>query len=84
VLVLYCFRYKFRRSEILSKEEAAKYGIVKKKVTLESEYETIKNASLNVLIFKSLYNHIIHDFFLLLFQIDINNWENKRGPRPWE
>jgi len=18
------------------------------------------------------------------FQIDINNWENKRGPRPWE
>ncbi|KAI9555349.1 hypothetical protein GHT06_017864 [Daphnia sinensis] len=48
--------------QILSKDEAEKWGITKKdksEVTLESEFEKVK-------------------------QIDINNWENKRGPRPWE
>ncbi|XP_057381785.1 cytochrome c oxidase assembly protein COX16 homolog, mitochondrial-like [Daphnia carinata] len=55
-------RYRFRRNQILSKEEAEKFGIKKKdksEVTLESEFEKVK-------------------------EININNWENKRGPRPWE
>lgn len=40
-------------------ENLAKLGIKKKKVTLEEEYEKIK-------------------------QLDIDSWENIRGPRPWE
>nr|CAH0112931.1 unnamed protein product [Daphnia galeata] len=52
-------RYRFRRNQILNKEEAEKWGILKKdqsKVTLETEFE----------------------------KINISDWENKRGPRPWE
>ena len=66
----------------MSKEEAAKYGIVKKKVTLESEFETIKNVSLKLL--KILKNNVTIIYHYFCLQIDINNWENKRGPRPWE
>ncbi|XP_015908117.2 cytochrome c oxidase assembly protein COX16 homolog, mitochondrial [Parasteatoda tepidariorum] len=52
-------RYEVRKSELLKPENLEKYGIKKKKVTLEEEYEKIK-------------------------QLDIDNWENIRGPRPWE
>ncbi|XP_046650831.1 cytochrome c oxidase assembly protein COX16 homolog, mitochondrial-like isoform X2 [Daphnia pulicaria] len=55
-------RYRFRRNKFLDKEEAEKWGILKKdksEVTLETEFEKVK-------------------------QIDISDWENKRGPRPWE
>ena len=41
----FLFRYKFRKNDLLSSEEAAKYGVVKKPrgtVTLESEFEKIK------------------------------------------
>jgi len=46
----------------IDREELRRLGLdVKNKgeVTLESEYEKVKN-------------------------LDIDNWENKRGPRPWE
>ncbi|BES87570.1 unnamed protein product [Nesidiocoris tenuis] len=55
-------RYQYSTRGVLIPEEVAKLGIEMKKpgeVTLESEYEKIKN-------------------------MDIDNWENKRGPRPWE
>ncbi|XP_076354026.1 cytochrome c oxidase assembly protein COX16 homolog l(3)neo43 [Tachypleus tridentatus] len=55
-------RYQYRKNNMLSAEEVEKYGIKKRKegeVTLETEYEKIK-------------------------EMDINNWENIRGPRPWE
>ncbi|ENN75362.1 cytochrome c oxidase assembly protein COX16 homolog, mitochondrial [Dendroctonus ponderosae] len=55
-------RYKFSKVSPLSYEESQKHGIEKKKpgeVTLESEYEKIKN-------------------------LDLDNWKQIRGPRPWE
>ncbi|KAL1516400.1 hypothetical protein ABEB36_000318 [Hypothenemus hampei] len=55
-------RYQFSNTSKVSYEEAKKMGIEMKKpgeVTLESEYEKIKN-------------------------MDIDNWEQIRGPRPWE
>ncbi|XP_013776558.1 cytochrome c oxidase assembly protein COX16 homolog, mitochondrial-like [Limulus polyphemus] len=55
-------RYQYRKNNLLSAEEVEKYGIKMKKkgeVTLETEYEKIK-------------------------EMDISNWENIRGPRPWE
>ncbi|XP_030764570.1 cytochrome c oxidase assembly protein COX16 homolog, mitochondrial [Sitophilus oryzae] len=55
-------RYQFRNVSAVNYEEAKKLGIDMKKpgeVTLESEYEKIKN-------------------------MDIDNWEQVRGPRPWE
>lgn len=56
------FRYQFSKNQIITPELAKQYGIEMKKpgeVTLESEFEKIKD-------------------------LDINNWEQKRGPRPWE
>lgn len=55
-------RFQFRRVSTITPEEMKKHGIEMKKpgeVTLESEYEKIKN-------------------------LDIDNWEQVRGPRPWE
>ncbi|XP_049765119.1 cytochrome c oxidase assembly protein COX16 homolog, mitochondrial [Schistocerca serialis cubense] len=55
-------RYKFRKFMPLKPEEVEKANIKMKKpgeVTLESEYEKLK-------------------------QIDIDNWQSIRGPRPWE
>ncbi|XP_056632340.1 cytochrome c oxidase assembly protein COX16 homolog, mitochondrial [Diorhabda carinulata] len=55
-------RYQFSRVSLVKREELEKLGIEMKKpgeVTLESEYEKIKN-------------------------LDIDNWEQVRGPRPWE
>ncbi len=43
--LLIFYRYRFRRNQILSKEEAEKFGIKKKdrsEVTLESEFEKVK------------------------------------------
>lgn len=55
-------RYQFSRVSSVSRAEMEKHGIKMKKpgeITLESEYEKIKN-------------------------MDIDNWEQIRGPRPWE
>uniref|UniRef100_A0A1B6DCY2 Cytochrome c oxidase assembly protein COX16 homolog, mitochondrial n=1 Tax=Clastoptera arizonana TaxID=38151 RepID=A0A1B6DCY2_9HEMI len=55
-------RYEYKPQVILRPEDLEKEGIYMKKpeeVTLESEYEKIKN-------------------------LDIDNWKNIRGPRPWE
>jgi len=52
-------RYEFRKNVTLDPKTLEKYGIEKKKVTLEEEYEKIK-------------------------EVDIDSWENIRGPRPWE
>ncbi|CAG9798864.1 unnamed protein product [Chironomus riparius] len=55
-------RYQFSRKITVKPDELDKIGIKMKNpedVTLESEYEKVKN-------------------------LDIDNWENKRGPRPWE
>lgn len=55
-------RYKFRKFMPLTPEEAEKANVKMKKpgeVTLESEYEKVK-------------------------QMDIDNWQSIRGPRPWE
>ncbi|CAH0559686.1 unnamed protein product [Brassicogethes aeneus] len=55
-------RYQFSRISKVNPDELKKHGIEMKKpgeVTLESEYEKIKN-------------------------LDIDNWEQVRGPRPWE
>lgn len=59
---MYFHRFKYFRNTFVTPEEMAKHGIAMKKrgeVTLESEYEKIKN-------------------------MDIDNWTNIRGPRPWE
>lgn len=79
---------------MLSREEAAKFGVVKKpkgSVTIESEFEKIKQVTNLVtthLCFCFLLIHVEFFIFVLLTfyaeQIDINNWEQKRGPRPWE
>jgi hypothetical protein len=48
ILVFFAYRYRFRRNQILNKEEAEKWGILKKdqsKVTLETEFEKVKQAS---------------------------------------
>lgn len=55
-------RYQFSRNSTITPAEMEKHGIKMKKpgeVTLETEYEKIKN-------------------------LDIDNWEQVRGPRPWE
>lgn len=55
-------RYQFSQKSTLTRAEFDKIGIKMKKpgeVTLETEYEKIKN-------------------------LDIDNWEQVRGPRPWE
>lgn len=55
-------RFQFRPVTSVSPEQMKKEGIYMKKrgeVTLESEYEKIKD-------------------------LDIDNWEQVRGPRPWE
>lgn len=55
-------RYQFSKVSLIRPDELKKFGVEMKKpgeVTLESEYEKIKN-------------------------IDLDNWEQKRGPRPWE
>lgn len=55
-------RYQFSNKKTIRPDEVEKFGVKMKKegeVTLETEYDKIKN-------------------------LDIDNWENKRGPRPWE
>ncbi|EFX90458.1 hypothetical protein DAPPUDRAFT_39440 [Daphnia pulex] len=55
-------RYDVFYMNFLDKEEAEKWGILKKdksEVTLETEFEKVK-------------------------QVSLIDWENKRGPRPWE
>lgn len=55
-------RFQFKPTKKITPEEAEKYGVKMKnpkEVTLESEYEKIK-------------------------ELDIEHWENIRGPRPWE
>lgn len=55
-------RFQFKQVSQITPEEMRKRGIEMKKpgeVTLESEYEKIKN-------------------------LDIDSWEQVRGPRPWE
>lgn len=55
-------RYEFRTVSKINPEEMEKLGVQMKKpgeVTLESEFEKIKN-------------------------MDIDNWNQVRGPRPWE
>ncbi|XP_067137778.1 cytochrome c oxidase assembly protein COX16 homolog, mitochondrial [Centruroides vittatus] len=53
-------RYEFQRSGFISNREIEESELKKKeKVTLESEYEKVK-------------------------EMDIESWENVRGPRPWE
>lgn len=55
-------RYQFSRKSQISPDELEKHGIKMKKpgeVTLETEYDKIKN-------------------------LDTDNWEQIRGPRPWE
>ncbi|XP_046400700.1 cytochrome c oxidase assembly protein COX16 homolog, mitochondrial [Ischnura elegans] len=55
-------RYRFSKKAPVNPELMEKFGVNMKKpgeVTLETEYEKIKN-------------------------LDIDNWTNVRGPRPWE
>ncbi|XP_044735964.1 cytochrome c oxidase assembly protein COX16 homolog, mitochondrial [Chrysoperla carnea] len=55
-------KFQFKPTKKITPEEAEKYGVKMKnpkEVTLESEYEKIK-------------------------ELDIEHWENIRGPRPWE
>ncbi|XP_031638090.1 cytochrome c oxidase assembly protein COX16 homolog, mitochondrial [Contarinia nasturtii] len=53
-------RYKYRKVKQVPKEELEAMGLKSTEdITLESEYEKIK-------------------------QMDIDTWEQKRGPRPWE
>ena len=59
---MYANRYKYRGQQPITPEEAEEMGVKMKKpgeVTIEAEYEKLKN-------------------------LDIDTWENKRGPRPWE
>lgn len=57
------FRYKYRKVSQANEDDlqAMGFNMVKteKEITLESEYEKIK-------------------------EMDIEHWEQKRGPRPWE
>lgn len=53
-------------------------------MTLESEFEKIKEVThLHTKTSKHLRKMVLLPSYLL-FQIDIDHWENKRGPRPWE
>ncbi|XP_064603219.1 cytochrome c oxidase assembly protein COX16 homolog, mitochondrial-like [Liolophura sinensis] len=54
-------RYQFRKSEMITPEEAEKYGVKMKreKITIESEYESLQ-------------------------KMNLDTWQNVRGPRPWE
>lgn len=56
-------RYKYRKVSEASEDDLKALGfkmkISNEEITLESEYEKLK-------------------------ELDIDNWEQKRGPRPWE
>lgn len=59
---MFGLRYKYTKTNALDRKELERLGIEIKKpgeVTLESEYEKIKD-------------------------MDIDNWKQIRGPRPWE
>ncbi|GLH05625.1 uncharacterized protein GBIM_11212 [Gryllus bimaculatus] len=80
-------RYTFSKKQKLTRKDMEELGLeIKEKqaVSLETAYEEIKKVYLDIILCVILLCTSKYFNILFLHQMDIDNWHNIRGPRPWE